>query len=102
MPGAEYRLRVTPPAQRGLDRLTAAAAAAIAEFLLGDLRRVPYRVGKPLRAELTGTWSARRGPYRIVYSIDDGNRTVAVLASTTAPTSTAPADEQSVLTVNRQ
>lgn len=46
--------------------------------MLGDLRRDPRRVGKPLRGDLTGTWSARRGPYRIVYSIDDGN-TVAVL-----------------------
>jgi mRNA interferase RelE/StbE len=79
VPAAEYRLRVTPPAQRGLDRLPAAVAAAIAEFVLGDLRRDPRRVGRPLRAELTGTWSARRGPYRIVYSIDDGNKTVAVL-----------------------
>lgn len=79
MPAAEYRLLVTPPAQRGLDRLPAAAAAAVVEFLLGDLRRTPHRVGKPLRAELAGTWSARRGPYRIVYSIDQAAETVIVL-----------------------
>lgn len=79
MPVADYRLLVTPPAQRGLDRLPAAAAVAVVEFLLGDLIREPRRVGKPLRAELTGTWSARRGPYRVVYSIDEPALLVAVL-----------------------
>ena len=61
-----------------MDRLPAAAAVAVVEFMLGDLLREPRRVGKPLRAELTGTWSARRGPYRVVYVID-ASRQVAVL-----------------------
>ena len=78
MPTADYRLLLTPPAQRSLDRLPAAAAVAVVEFMLGDLLREPRRVGKPLRAELTGTWSARRGPYRVVYAID-ASRQVAVL-----------------------
>ena len=77
MPTADYRLLVTPPTHRGLDRLP--AAAAVVEFLLGDFLRDPRRVGKPLRGELTGTWSARRGPYRVVYSIDEPARLVAVL-----------------------
>lgn len=67
----EYHLLVTPAAQRGLDRLPESAAAAVVEFLLGDLLTTPGRVGKPLRAELAGTWSARRGPYRVVYAIED-------------------------------
>lgn len=84
MAASDYRLLVTPPARRGLDRLSEAAAAAVVEFLLGDLVREPRRVGKPLRAELSGTWSARRGPYRIVYTVcendsSDNDRTVAVL-----------------------
>jgi mRNA-degrading endonuclease RelE of RelBE toxin-antitoxin system len=28
-------------------------------------------VGKPLRLELEGLWSARRGQYRVIYSIHD-------------------------------
>ena len=89
MAGSEYRLLVTPPVQRGLDRLSEAAAAAVVEFLLGDFVREPRRVGKPLRAELSGTWSARRGPYQIVYTVSENDssendrsendRTVAVL-----------------------
>jgi mRNA-degrading endonuclease RelE of RelBE toxin-antitoxin system len=46
-------------------------AAAIVEFVYGDLARDPRRVGKPLRFELEGRYSARRGEYRVVYRIDD-------------------------------
>ncbi|MGH3181456.1 MAG: type II toxin-antitoxin system RelE family toxin [Streptosporangiaceae bacterium] len=28
-------------------------------------------MGRPLRRELAGIWSARRGPYRVIYEIDD-------------------------------
>jgi mRNA-degrading endonuclease RelE of RelBE toxin-antitoxin system len=37
-------------------------------------------LGKPLRFEYEGRWSARRGPYRITYSIDEEARTVTILA----------------------
>jgi mRNA interferase RelE/StbE len=30
----------------------------------------PHRVGQPLRFELEGYHSARRGPFRVVYRID--------------------------------
>jgi mRNA interferase RelE/StbE len=76
---AEYELLLTAPAQRGLDRLPANVAAAVAEFLVGGLLEAPARVGKPLRRELKGLWSARRGPYRVVYEIDEAARRVVVL-----------------------
>lgn len=41
------------------------------EFLNGDLLRTPRRVGHELQRELAGTWSARRGTYRILYEIHD-------------------------------
>ena len=41
------------------------------EFLNGDLLRTPRRVGHELQRELAGTWSARRGVYRILYEIHD-------------------------------
>ena len=44
---------------------------AIVEFAFGDLAREPYRVGKPLERELAGLFAARRGPYRLLYRIDD-------------------------------
>jgi mRNA-degrading endonuclease RelE of RelBE toxin-antitoxin system len=36
----------------------------VIEFVFGDLAREPRRVGKPLRRELAGMYSARRGPYQ--------------------------------------
>ena len=44
---------------------------AIIEFVYGDLATSPRRVGKPLERELAGSYSARRGSYRILYDIDD-------------------------------
>lgn len=67
------------PARRQIERLPAAVAAAVIETL-GAIASNPRRLGKPLRFELEGCWSARRGPYRIVYQIDDVRRTVDVLA----------------------
>jgi mRNA interferase RelE/StbE len=47
---------------------------------LGAIASNPRRLGKPMRFELDGCWSARRGPYRVIYRIDDGARTVSILA----------------------
>ena len=74
-----YRLRVAPSAERGLARLPAAGAAAVVEFLVGALVESPRPVGHPLRRELEGLWSARRGPYRVVYEISEATRTIDVL-----------------------
>lgn len=54
--------------------------AAIVEFAYGDLAAAPRRVGKPLGRELTGSFSARRGPYRILYDIDDTIPAVQILS----------------------
>jgi mRNA interferase RelE/StbE len=67
------------PARRQLDRLPVSVAAAVLETL-GAIAANPRRLGKPLRFELEGCYSARRGPYRIVYRIDDATHTVSVLA----------------------
>ncbi|MCK4177539.1 type II toxin-antitoxin system RelE family toxin [Aciditerrimonas ferrireducens] len=66
-------------AERALARLPEGVAAAIVEFVLGALADSPRRVGHPLRQELTGLWSARRGSYRVVYEIDEDHHQVAVV-----------------------
>ena len=68
-----------PPARRQLDRLPISVVAAVIETL-GAIASNLHRLGKPLRFELEGHWSARRGPYRIVYRINDEARTVSVVA----------------------
>jgi mRNA interferase RelE/StbE len=68
-----------PPPRRQLDRLPISVAGAVIETL-GAIASNPRRLGKPLRFELEGHWSARRGPYRIVYSIDDEAGTISFVA----------------------
>jgi mRNA-degrading endonuclease RelE of RelBE toxin-antitoxin system len=74
-----WGVQLTAPARRQLDRLPISVAAAVVETF-GAIAGHPRRLGKPLRFELEGYWSARRGPYRIVYRMDDKTRTVSVVA----------------------
>ena len=67
-------------AKRAVERdLPEAVAAAVVDFLFGALAADPHRVGKPLRFELEGLWSARRGQYRVVYSIQEDEVLVRVV-----------------------
>ncbi len=75
-----YRLRVARGAARSIaEELPEPVAAAVVEFVNGDLLMNPRRVGKPLREPLEGLWSARRGQYRVLYRIDDAAGTVTVV-----------------------
>jgi len=75
-----YDIALTPGAQRALaHQLSEPVAAAVIEFLTGALIQNPQRVGKKLRGELAGCYSARRGTYRVVYEIDERTRRVVVL-----------------------
>lgn len=55
-------------------------AWSVYEFVHGPLCREPYRVGKPLSPPLAGTFSARRGTFRVLYEVDEDARTVTVMA----------------------
>ena len=73
-------LVLTPPAQRALtDGLPEPVAVAVIAFLTTALVDNPMRVGKPLRDDLKGVWSARRGTYRVLYRVRDEPREVVVL-----------------------
>ena len=67
---SRFALRVAPGAARSLERLPEPVGAAIVEFITGPLLEEPERLGKPLTRQLSGHFSARRGAYRVVYSID--------------------------------
>jgi mRNA-degrading endonuclease RelE of RelBE toxin-antitoxin system len=75
-----YRVNVTRTAARQLtDRLPESIAAACLEFLYGPLASDPHRVGAPLRKPFEGYWRARRGEYRVRYTVDDQRKTVTVV-----------------------
>ncbi|MGB7979806.1 MAG: type II toxin-antitoxin system RelE/ParE family toxin [Candidatus Nanopelagicales bacterium] len=70
----------TATATRALQRLPEKVATPAIEFIYGSLAENPQRVGKPLRFELEGLHSARRGDYRVVYEIDQNEATVTIIA----------------------
>lgn len=75
-----YEIVVTPPARRAVaDELPEAVATAVLDFITTALLDNPQRVGKPLRDDLDGIWSARRGTYRVLYRIHEDRREVVVL-----------------------
>ena len=75
-----YELGMTRPARRAIsETLPGDVAIAAVDFITGPLVAAPYRVGKPLRDELTGFFSARFGTeWRVLYRIDDPKRVVVV------------------------
>lgn len=75
-----YALRIAGPAARALaGRLPEKVAAAVHEFITTTLLENPRRVGKQLLLPpYAGTWSARRGTYRVLSEIDEETRTVLV------------------------
>ncbi len=66
-------------AVRTLDQLPSRVVPAVIEFLYGPLADNPHRVGKPLRDDFAGTYSARRGPYRVLYEINESDQSVTVM-----------------------
>ena len=74
-----YQVQFTGPARRALRSVPPRVVPAIIEFAFGDLAREPRRVGKPLERELVGLFGARRGPYRLLYRIDDTEQRVYIV-----------------------
>jgi len=76
-----YGIVVAGPAARAIaEVLPERVAAAVLDFITGALLDNPQRVGKPLRHELEGIYSARRGTFRVLYRIDETHHEVLVLS----------------------
>lgn len=75
-----YAVTFTPAARRGLARLPLAAAAAMFEHITGPLAGNPRRLGKPLEAPYDGVWTTRRGEYRALYTVNDAEQVVTIVA----------------------
>lgn len=75
-----YELVITPPARRAIEQhLPEPVATAVIDFLTTALIANPRRVGKPLRGDLAGLWSARKGTYRVLYRINEDRGEVIVV-----------------------
>ncbi|GLB69143.1 type II toxin-antitoxin system RelE family toxin [Arthrobacter mangrovi] len=73
-----WKVEVTSPAFKGFRRLPEKAAGAIVEFVTGALADNPHRPSKPLTNELLGMRTARRGDYRVLFTLDVERRTLYV------------------------
>jgi mRNA interferase RelE/StbE len=74
-----WRVAIAGTAARDIEQLPERYATAVVE-LLPKLAENPQRLGKPLRFELEGKWVARRGPYRVIYSLDERAQLLTVIA----------------------
>ncbi|MDF3281593.1 MULTISPECIES: type II toxin-antitoxin system RelE/ParE family toxin [unclassified Gordonia (in: high G+C Gram-positive bacteria)] len=74
-----YRVEVAFPARRDLQRLPSRIVHAVIEFISGPLAENPHRLSKPLRDELDGLRSARRGDYRVLLRIDESGHTIIIV-----------------------
>ena len=74
-----YAVVWSATARRDLQRIPPRIVPAIVEFAFGDLAAAPRRVGKPLERDLAGLFGARRGPYRILFDIDEDQGLVTIL-----------------------
>ena len=74
-----FDVSLAASARRDLRSVPPRIVHAVIEFMYGDLACDPRRVGKPLKRELEGLWSARRGPYRVLYEIRDDLRVILVV-----------------------
>ena len=68
-----------PPARRQFARLPISVAAAVLETLQA-IAENPQRLGKRLTFEHEGRYSARRGPYRIIYELEEAEHVIRVIA----------------------
>ena len=66
----QWKVEITSPALKGFRRLPAKAAAAIVEFVTRALAENPCRLSKPLTNEFLGLRTARRGDYRVLFTLD--------------------------------
>lgn len=75
-----FQVILAARARRALaEELPEGVATACLEFLGGALSENPHRVGKALRGELEGRYSARRGEFRVLYRIHEERIVVEVI-----------------------
>ncbi len=74
-----WAVGLSSAAVRNLDQVPPRVVPAIIEFLYGALADNPHRVGRALRDDFAGTYSAHRGPYRVLYKINEVDHTVTVI-----------------------
>ena len=66
-----HRVEWTPPARRDIARLPPKVVLAVMTYIDNRLAENPYRLSRPLSAELAHLRGARNGDYRVLFRLDD-------------------------------
>ena len=74
-----YRIEISPKAKKELKKIKKLYKRAIAQAI-DELKEDPF-VGKPLTRELTGKFSLKVGVSRIIYKVNNQDKTVQVIAA---------------------
>lgn len=74
----QFEVAWSSRAKRSLNRLPEKVVVVCVEFAYGGLATKPRQVGKPLRFDLEGFYSAQRGDFRVIYEIDEELRRVTI------------------------
>lgn len=74
-----HRIVLTRNGRAAAVILSAADLEALEDTLTGAALESARDVRHPLRRELVGLWSARRGAYRVIYQIDEVEHVVSVV-----------------------
>lgn len=72
-----YRLRISPEAKGQLKKAKQLYKAALTS-VMEELKEDPF-IGKPLTRELTGRFTFKVGPYRIVYLVNNKDKIIKIL-----------------------
>ncbi len=73
-----YRLVVSPKAQKELKKLKKTDEIPV-KLALEEIKEDPL-LGKPLDRDLTGKFSCRFGPFRIIYKVNQKDKVVNILS----------------------
>ncbi len=75
-----YAVGWSSAARRSIGTLAEKAATAVVEYIYAVVAENPHQAGHELHFELEGMHSARRGDFRVIYTIDDEATTVLIVA----------------------
>ena len=75
-----YAVVWSSPARRSIETLAEKTATAVVEYIYAVVAENPPQAGHALHFELEGMYSARRGDFRVIYTIDDEAESITIVA----------------------
>lgn len=73
-----YVATFTTAALRDLTTIPQRSIPAVLEFVFSILQQTPQQAGSALELPVAGLYGAQRGPYRILYALDEEAKTVRI------------------------